>query len=675
MRNVRYIGWLYALLALGYAGAPVPELHVHLAFAFLTAAFVFTLKRQELGLSPQALSFLVLSLSGAIAIAYAATGAVAWILMGLYCAAALAFLAGPAARPVGDGLLLLAATAIFTVSAGLVRSPYLLATIPPVILAASGVFVALAFPQRRAPLWKIVVTQTAAAAALSVLLFLMHPLPVHGLRAIFAWLGRTTGIAREGAPARGGGSLWSVWPVKIQDTSPAKADNTPILRVKIESGQEMLLNWPDKPVVHLRGAVYTDYGHGWWTTIWLYMGIFDTQHPGRVELMTPKAGARFVDATVTALREPARILFTLAEPYAFLLSEIEEANGTFRVRAELPALQEYAFRSIVVDRGDPRFMTAPPAAGEPITTFVPPELQPLADKGREITSGLTAALDIARRITRELDQTCNYALYPAGPPGRQDPIVWFFENEKLGNCRHFATAALAMLRGAGVPCRLVTGFASTDRDAATQTFTVRMHDLHAWIEIEVEDFGWVTVDPTPALAYNNTGTIAVIRKDGKPTDNSFDTETGLIVTTDSDAKAKAPSWLERLSAYSSLVIPEIPWIVTGLAALALLAILAAPAVQRVVRKVRPSQARPEKSPVAFLNEFLNLLRSAGHSPAPAETMPRFAARLPASYPRDAVAAVVRLYHIVRFGGGALSDEERGAVRSALSSLRAVVRRG
>ena len=68
-----------------------------------------------------------------------------------------------------------------------------------------------------------------------------------------------------------------------------------------------------------------------------------------------------------------------------------------------------------------------------------------------------------------------------------------------GYCQHFAGAAALLLRLAGVPARVVTGFATGQRVGADR-YDVRDLDAHEWIEAYFPGVGWVPFNPTPAAA-------------------------------------------------------------------------------------------------------------------------------------------------------------------------------
>jgi hypothetical protein len=57
-----------------------------------------------------------------------------------------------------------------------------------------------------------------------------------------------------------------------------------------------------------------------------------------------------------------------------------------------------------------------------------------------------------------------------------------------------------MLRSAGIPARLVTGYAFGDAASQTGRRIFRGSDAHAWVQVFYPGIGWVSSDPTPAGA-------------------------------------------------------------------------------------------------------------------------------------------------------------------------------
>lgn len=102
--------------------------------------------------------------------------------------------------------------------------------------------------------------------------------------------------------------------------------------------------------------------------------------------------------------------------------------------------------------------------------------------------------------------------YSKNPPsaGGKDVVENFLSNSREGFCVHFASAGTMILRQMGVPCRYVSGycakgdnFKSGENDG--DICEVKDSQSHAWVEIYLDDFGWIPVEMTPGYYENVTG--------------------------------------------------------------------------------------------------------------------------------------------------------------------------
>ncbi len=76
----------------------------------------------------------------------------------------------------------------------------------------------------------------------------------------------------------------------------------------------------------------------------------------------------------------------------------------------------------------------------------------------------------------------------------------FLFDEKAGFCEHYSGAFVVLMRSAGIPARVVTGYVGGYRNPVGDYWLVRRSDAHAWAEVWLEGRGWVRVDPTAAVA-------------------------------------------------------------------------------------------------------------------------------------------------------------------------------
>jgi len=94
----------------------------------------------------------------------------------------------------------------------------------------------------------------------------------------------------------------------------------------------------------------------------------------------------------------------------------------------------------------------------------------------------------------------NYSLQAKAVPAGEDAVEYFLFRSRVGYCDLFASAFALMCRAVNIPSRVAVGFASGEPDPETEEYVVKEADGHAWVEVFLEDRGWVTVDPTPAGA-------------------------------------------------------------------------------------------------------------------------------------------------------------------------------
>lgn len=92
-------------------------------------------------------------------------------------------------------------------------------------------------------------------------------------------------------------------------------------------------------------------------------------------------------------------------------------------------------------------------------------------------------------------------VYTLSPPLLEDhPVDEFLFDARRGFCEHFTSAFVFMMRAAGVPARVVTGYQGGAINSVDGSVVVRQSDAHAWAEIWLAERGWVRVDPTALAA-------------------------------------------------------------------------------------------------------------------------------------------------------------------------------
>jgi hypothetical protein len=122
------------------------------------------------------------------------------------------------------------------------------------------------------------------------------------------------------------------------------------------------------------------------------------------------------------------------------------------------------------------------------------------------------SLAAARVLERYFQSNFTYDL-GVNLKGKTDPLVKFMEKRE-GFCIHFASAAVLMLRGRGIPARVVAGFASFGYDPWLKRWVVRERERHSWVELWDEtDQRWLLLDPTPLAGRPSaSGEVNVFRR-------------------------------------------------------------------------------------------------------------------------------------------------------------------
>jgi len=107
---------------------------------------------------------------------------------------------------------------------------------------------------------------------------------------------------------------------------------------------------------------------------------------------------------------------------------------------------------------------------------------------------------LANAVINQVHSENSYTLTPGLLPGGRDFVEYFlFENHR-GYCRHFASAAVALIRSAGIPARYVEGYTVSSDDLENDGW-INIPDsrAHAWTEIYLSGIGWVPVEATPGV--------------------------------------------------------------------------------------------------------------------------------------------------------------------------------
>jgi hypothetical protein len=136
------------------------------------------------------------------------------------------------------------------------------------------------------------------------------------------------------------------------------------------------------------------------------------------------------------------------------------------------------------------------------TLRLPPGLNPRAVELAADWAGQSRSrADVVNRALAYFrSEGFSYTLTPPPLLGRHRVDEFLFDT-RSGFCEHYSQAFVVLMRAAGVPARVVTGYMGGDRNPNAGYYLVRNSDAHAWAEVLLSDEGgWTRVDPTAAVA-------------------------------------------------------------------------------------------------------------------------------------------------------------------------------
>jgi protein-glutamine gamma-glutamyltransferase len=148
-------------------------------------------------------------------------------------------------------------------------------------------------------------------------------------------------------------------------------------------------------------------------------------------------------------------------------------------------------RGVVASKAE-KLLPEPPESIDEVVEGTPYER--ILRLTRRVTDGARTDYEAVSRVQGFL--LSNYT-YDQDVPLADDPISEFLLRERAGYCQQFSGAMALMLRMAGIPSRVVSGFAPGERQDGGD-YSVTDQDAHSWVEVLYPGIGWVTVDPTPA---------------------------------------------------------------------------------------------------------------------------------------------------------------------------------
>ncbi|RMH90852.1 DUF3488 domain-containing protein [Lysobacter pythonis] len=297
------------------------------------------------------------------------------------------------------------------------------------------------------------------------------------------WLFPRIATPLWGVPERANAKIGLSDSISPGDWLDLMSDDSPALRVRFQGAS------PPTSQMYWRGPVLWDFDGRTWK---------GSRPPGRAPAPVPaivpaNAGWRY---TLEVEPSERRYLTALDLPMAAAEGSFRSPDGDLLSAQPLQALTRWSLHSAPVARFQPRLGATERHRALRFPRQSNPRAQHLARRWRDETGGDPAA--IVRKAMTMVNADFAYSL--AAPPLGRDSVDEFLFRTRTGYCEHFSSSFVFLMRAAGVPARVVTGYAGGYRNPMGDYWIVRNSDAHAWAEVWLAERGWVRIDPTAAVA-------------------------------------------------------------------------------------------------------------------------------------------------------------------------------
>ena len=178
-------------------------------------------------------------------------------------------------------------------------------------------------------------------------------------------------------------------------------------------------------------------------------------------------------------------------------TDVDSSDGlAYQVRSTQPTFTVEQLQSAT---------TSIPADLNDRYTALPDDFSPAAaELAREVTAGAVTPYDRARALQDHFQLSGEYTYSTSVDPGHGETAIDEFLERKTGYCEQFAGTYAAMARSLGLPARVAVGFTPGEQDPNNPNlYRVSGKHAHAWPEVYIGEYGWVSFEPTPGRGAPN----------------------------------------------------------------------------------------------------------------------------------------------------------------------------
>ena len=277
---------------------------------------------------------------------------------------------------------------------------------------------------------------------------------------------------------------------------------------------------------------------------------------------------------------------------------------------------------------------------------------------KQITKGAATPYEAAEAIESYLRREYRYDRSVEAPPLGADAVDYFLFESKAGYCDYYASAMVILMRAAGIPARVASGYTTGAWDTLRKGYTVLYSDAHSWPEVFFPGYGWIVFEPTasePLVSRPSEEATGLVGPAGvissllteRPEDRYGEDE---LLGADTGEADSATAVQASLSAPTVIAIAA-----GGLLLLAALGLLLWWAL--TLRRMKPAER--------LFARVVRASRGAGIRRGASETPREFALRLAdvLSGCKEDALHFADLYNRERFGPDRRVEIDRGAVRA------------
>lgn len=204
------------------------------------------------------------------------------------------------------------------------------------------------------------------------------------------------------------------------------------------------------------------------------------------------------DFRYTVQLEPHERRWLFALDYPVTKPDEARISLDFQITRRHPVttLTEYSMRS------NPQFTDMPrlPITLRQMAVSLPEDRNPRTlQMARELRERFDDDRALIDHVLGWLRSEPFYYSLQTAPLGRHGADEFLFDLRR-GYCEYYASAFAVLMRGAGIPARIVTGYQGGFWQEGGQYLLVRHSDAHAWVEVWLAGSGWTRVDPTAAVS-------------------------------------------------------------------------------------------------------------------------------------------------------------------------------